>query len=135
MPFESIEETITAFYCDKMLRNSGSLQWTIDWRHYSLKWRLDERRYIFHSLEECCSCADRNWRLVNLELNLILHHVQSNVTIDTCLVSKTVTLKILMLVIIISVISQVVQGCKPKATALPPWWARVKSRGEDERSI
>ena len=30
MPFGSIEETITAFYCDKMLRNSGSLQWTID---------------------------------------------------------------------------------------------------------
>ena len=41
-------------------------------------------------------------------------------TIDTCLVLKTVTLKILMLVIIISVISQVVQGCKPKAIALPP---------------
>lgn len=30
MSFELIEETITAFYSDKMLRNSGSLQWTID---------------------------------------------------------------------------------------------------------
>ena len=68
--------------------------------------------------KSAAAVADRNWRLVNLELNLILHHVQSNVTIDTCLVSKTVTLKILMLVI--SVISQVVQGCKPKAIALPP---------------
>ena len=70
--------------------------------------------------KSAAAVADRNWRPVNLELNLILHHVQSNVTIDTCLVSKTVTLKILMLVIIISVISQVVQGCKPKAIALPP---------------
>ena len=41
--------------------------------------------------------ADRNWRLVNLELNLILHPVQSNIIIDTCLVSSTVTLKTLML--------------------------------------